>query len=186
VCSVLCAASGDAGSAKGTRTPQGDQTGWRVRENRADGSHPTRQTCLPCLLTVTTTHEPASDLGYLLHKHPGRAQSFHVSAGTAHVFYPEATESRCTVALLLEVDPVGLVRGPKGRGGFALGEYVNDRPYAASSMLSVALGRVFRTAMAGRSRPRGGRSSQPSAAREWWSSPLPTSSEAVAVSCSRA
>jgi hypothetical protein len=88
------------------------------------------------LLTVTTTHEPASDLGYLLH-------------------YPEATESRCTVALLPEVDPVGLVRGPKGRGGFALGQYVNDRPYAASSMLSVALGRVFWTAMAGRcdSRP---------------------------------
>jgi hypothetical protein len=28
------------------------------------------------LLTITTTHEPASDLGYLLHKNPARTQSF--------------------------------------------------------------------------------------------------------------
>ena len=94
----------------------------------------------------------ATDLGYLLHKHPARVQQFDVSVGTAHVFYPEATDERCTVALLLEVDPIGLVRGRKGPAseGFALGQYVNDRPYAASSMLAVALARVFKTAMAGR------------------------------------
>ncbi|MCW2549540.1 MAG: 3 terminal ribose 2-O-methyltransferase Hen1 [Mycobacterium sp.] len=104
------------------------------------------------LLTVTTTRAPASELGYLLHKHPGKLQSFEVSVGSAHVFYPEATEARCTAALLLEVDPIALVRGRKGPAseGFALGQYVNDRPYAASSMLAVALARVFKTAMAGR------------------------------------
>jgi 3' terminal RNA ribose 2'-O-methyltransferase Hen1 len=104
------------------------------------------------LLTLTSTAESASDLGYLLHKHPGRVQQFDVSVGTAHVFYPEATDARCTAALLLEVDPIGLVRGRKGPAseGFALGQYVNDRPYAASSMLAVALSRVFKTAMAGR------------------------------------
>ena len=104
------------------------------------------------LLTITTTRAPATDLGYLLHKHPGRAQEFDVSVGTAHVFYPEATDARCMVALLLEVDPIALVRGRRGpaREGFALGQYVNDRPYAASSLLSVAISRVFRTAMAGR------------------------------------
>jgi len=104
------------------------------------------------LLTVTTTQAPASDLGYLLHKHPGKVQTFDVAVGPAHVFYPEATEQRCTAALLLEVDPVGLVRGGKGPAseGFALGQYVNDRPYAASSMLAVALARVFKTAMSGR------------------------------------
>lgn len=103
------------------------------------------------LLTVTTTRMPATDLGYLLHKHPQRVQSFEVVAGTAHVFYPEANEDRCTAALLLEVDPIALVRGRKGTTeGFALGQYVNDRPYAASSMLAVAMGKVFRTAMAGR------------------------------------
>lgn len=106
------------------------------------------------LLTITTTLAPATDLGYLLHKHPGRVQSFELSVGTAHVFYPEATEQRCTAAVLLEVDPVGLVRG-RGRGnaggdGFALAQYVNDRPYAASSMLAVAIKDVFRTALAGR------------------------------------
>ena len=104
------------------------------------------------LLTITTTAEPATDLGYLLHKNPDRAQAFEVSVGTAHVFYPEATERRCTAALLLEVDPVGLVRGRPGPAseGFSLGQYVNDRPYAASSMLAVALARVFKTAMTGR------------------------------------
>ncbi len=104
------------------------------------------------LLTISSTALPATDLGYLLHKHPGRAQSFDVSVGQAHVFYPEASEERCTAALLLEVDPVGLVRGRKlgGSDAFSLAQYVNDRPYAASSMLAVALARVFRTAMAGR------------------------------------
>ncbi len=93
------------------------------------------------LLTITSTTEPASDLGYLLHKHPGRPQAFDVSVGTAHVFYPEASDASCTAALLLEVDPVGLVRGRKGPAGdgFSLRQYVNDRPYAASSMLSVAM-----------------------------------------------
>jgi len=110
------------------------------------------------LLTITMTAEvaepavTATDLGFLLHKNPARVQSFEVSTGTAHVFYPEATAERCTAALLLEVDPVGLVRGRHGSSGdgFVLGQYVNDRPYAASSMLAVALARVFKTAMAGR------------------------------------
>nr|AUN87445.1 putative methyltransferase [Micromonospora echinospora] len=103
-------------------------------------------------LTITSTAPPATDLGFLLHKHPGRVQSFEVAAGQAHVFYPEATARRCTAALLVEVDPVALVRGkgPGGPDGFSLAQYVNDRPYAASSMLAAALGRVFRTAMAGR------------------------------------
>ncbi len=104
------------------------------------------------LLTITTTHVPASDLGYLLHKHPERVQSLDESVGTAHVFYPEATAQRCTAALLLEVDPVRLVRGRAGKGaeGFTLGQYVNDRPYAASSLLAIALKSAFRTALAGR------------------------------------
>jgi 3' terminal RNA ribose 2'-O-methyltransferase Hen1 len=108
------------------------------------------------LLTLTTTHVPATDLGYLLHKHPGKVQTFELSFGRAHVFYPEATPERCTAALLLDVDPVGLVRGRKGRWGerFALEQYVSDRPYAASSFLSVAIARVFSSALAGRSRGR--------------------------------
>lgn len=103
------------------------------------------------LLTLTSTAAHASDLGYLLHKHPERVQSFDLSVGVAHVFYPEATDERCTVALLLEVDPVGLVRGRRfGGDAVSLAQYVNDRPYAASSMLSVALGRVFGSALKGR------------------------------------
>jgi 3' terminal RNA ribose 2'-O-methyltransferase Hen1 len=101
------------------------------------------------LVTVTTTHSPATDLGYLLHKHPDRVQSFELPFGSARVFYPEASDERCTAALLLDVDPVGLVRRGRGASSFALAEYVNDRPYVASSFLSVALLNVFRTAMAG-------------------------------------
>jgi 3' terminal RNA ribose 2'-O-methyltransferase Hen1 len=104
------------------------------------------------LLTISTTREPATDLGYLLHKHPDRLQSFAVSSGEAHVFYPEAAKTRCTAALLLEVDPIALVRGSRGqhRPDAGLAEYVNDRPYAASSMLAVAIKEAFRTALTGR------------------------------------
>ena len=101
------------------------------------------------LLTITTTHQPATDLGYLLHKHPDRVQAFDVPFGTAHVFYPEASAERCSAALLLDIDPVGLVRRDRGASGFALAEYVNDRPYVASSFLAVALVSVFKSAMAG-------------------------------------
>ncbi|GAA1582994.1 3' terminal RNA ribose 2'-O-methyltransferase Hen1 [Kribbella sancticallisti] len=95
---------------------------------------------------------PATDLGFLLHKNPARPQFLEVAGGTAHVVYPEATPERCIAAVLLEVDPIALVRSARGRGGegFTLGQYVNDRPYAASSLLAVALGKLFRTAMNGR------------------------------------
>ncbi len=112
-------------------------------------------TLVVVLLTITTTMDPATDLGYLLYKHPDRVQRFEQSFGTAHVFYPDADPRRCTAALLLDVDPVKLVR-TRGRGtpDFSLGQYVNDRPYAASSLLASAMAGVFRTAMRGRCEPR--------------------------------
>jgi 3' terminal RNA ribose 2'-O-methyltransferase Hen1 len=107
------------------------------------------------LLTLSTTHVPATDLGFLLHKNPARAQRVEVSTGSAHVFYPEAGENRCTAALLLEVDPVGLVRTARSNGDDgALAQYVNDRPYAASSLLAVALGKAFSSARRGVSKER--------------------------------
>ncbi len=102
------------------------------------------------LLTITRERAPATDLGWLLHKHPDRVQRFDLTFGETVVFYPEASEERCTAALMLRVDPVGLVRRKGGGGGFALEQYVNDRPYAASSLLSVAISRVYGTALAGR------------------------------------
>lgn len=107
------------------------------------------------LLTISTDHRPATDLGYLLHKNPSARHCAEFGFGRAHVAYPEASDERCTVAVVVDVDPVGLVRrrGPKGND-FSLGQYVNDRPYATSSFMSVALGRVFSTAMAGRSKER--------------------------------
>jgi 3' terminal RNA ribose 2'-O-methyltransferase Hen1 len=111
------------------------------------------------LLTLTltgTAAAPADDLGYLLHKNPARPQSFDLAFGTAHVFYSEVSAERCTAALRVVIDPVGLVRrdgGPAGEG-FSLQQYVNDRPYAASSLLSVAIAQVFGSALAGTSRER--------------------------------
>jgi 3' terminal RNA ribose 2'-O-methyltransferase Hen1 len=105
------------------------------------------------LLTVTTTHKPATDLGFLLHKHPERFQSYDLSFGRVHVFYPEVSPERCSACLLLDVDPVGTVRG-KGAGEGLLAQYVNDRPYVASSLLSVALSQVFGSALQGRCKDR--------------------------------
>ena len=107
------------------------------------------------LLTISTTYQPATDLGYLLHKNPARLQTEELSFGKGFVFYPEASDDQCTAALLIEIDPVALVRGrgPAGEGG-QLEQYVNDRPYAANSFLSVAMGRMFTTAMSGRSKER--------------------------------
>jgi len=85
------------------------------------------------LLSNTTTYQPATDLGFLLHKNPERFQTTDMSFGHVHVVYPEASTDRCTAALIVEIDPVGLVRdrkGPKGND-FSLAQYVNDRPYAA-------------------------------------------------------
>jgi 3' terminal RNA ribose 2'-O-methyltransferase Hen1 len=107
------------------------------------------------LLTISTTQQPATDLGYLLHKNPARLQTESFSFGTGYVFYPEASVERCTAALLIEIDPVALVRGRGAAGeGAQLEQYVNDRPYAANSFLSVVMGRMFTTAMSGRSKER--------------------------------
>lgn len=108
------------------------------------------------LFLLSTTHQPATDLGYLLHKNPGKAQTFELPFGSAHVFYTEATDNRCAAALVLEIDAVGLVRGKNkaiAESGLISG-YVNDRPYVASSFLSVAIARVYDSALAGKSRDR--------------------------------
>ncbi len=113
------------------------------------------------LLTITTTHRPATDLGYLVHKNPGRLHEAELGFGKALLFYPEVGEDRCTMALVLDVDPVSLVRG-KGQGGRRggkgdkglLDQYVNDRPYVASSFLSVAIAKTLRNALGGSSKER--------------------------------
>ncbi|MEV6771761.1 3' terminal RNA ribose 2'-O-methyltransferase Hen1 [Nocardia sp. NPDC051030] len=131
------------------------------------------------LLTISCTRPdnadwPASDLGYLLHKNPARIQTFEQSYGVAHVLYPEASDERCTAALMLEIDPIRLVRGkPKGTPDFSLGQYVNDRPYAASSLLAVAISTVFGTAMHGRCKQR----------PELAETPLPLHIDLPAVPC---
>ncbi|MBX2796909.1 MAG: 3' terminal RNA ribose 2'-O-methyltransferase Hen1 [Myxococcales bacterium] len=124
------------------------------------------------LVTLTTTHRPATDLGYLLRKNPARAQSFSLTFGEAHVIWPEATDERATMALLVELDPVALVRGKVGSpSGGPLAMYVNDRPYTASSFLSVALGKVLRSALNGSAPER----------PELVSTPLPLQIEVAAV-----
>ncbi|MEE9589782.1 MAG: 3' terminal RNA ribose 2'-O-methyltransferase Hen1 [Hyphomicrobiaceae bacterium] len=106
------------------------------------------------LLTISTTHRPATDLGYLLHKNPENVHEAELAFGTTHMFYPEASDERCTFALLLDIDPIGLVRRRQKHADRTLEHYVNDRPYAASSFLSVAMARTLRTALSGKSNER--------------------------------
>lgn len=129
------------------------------------------------LLSIATTREPATDLGFLLHKNPARPQMKELAFGTAHVFYPRADVDLCTASLMLEVDPISLIRRP-GRGSqsspsFSLGQYVNDRPYAASSFLSVAIAQVYGSALAGRSKER----------PELAEAPIPLTARLMAVPC---
>jgi 3' terminal RNA ribose 2'-O-methyltransferase Hen1 len=107
------------------------------------------------LLTISTTHSPAADLGWLLHKHPDKVQSFDIAGGQAHIFYPITQEDICTAALVVDVDPVDIVRTmniPQDRG--ALAQYVNDRPYTASSFLTTAISKVYSSALNGICHPR--------------------------------
>ncbi len=101
------------------------------------------------LLQISTTHQPATDIGYLLAKNPDKAQSFDLSFGRAHAFYPVADAEQCDFALLLEVDPIALVRGKNSRDSGPLAQYVNDRPYVAGSFASVAIAQVLRSALSG-------------------------------------
>src|SRR5258706_12429168 len=101
------------------------------------------------MLTITSTSPPATDLGFLLHKHPDRLHTVELAFGRAHVFYPEASDERCTAALLLDVDPVGLVRRAGGKDAFPLAEYVSDGPYAASSFRNLARSPEFGRAPGG-------------------------------------
>lgn len=118
-------------------------TGFRSRSGR-----------LPSLLlTITSRAEHAADLGYLLHKNPANVFEETLTFGHLTVFYPRADENCCTAALLVEVDPIGLVRRGS-RGGSGLDQYVNDRPYVASSLLSVAVAAAFGSALNGRSKER--------------------------------
>ena len=107
------------------------------------------------LLTITCEGADTPEIGFLLHKNPDRAQQFELGFGKAYVFYPEVSNERTTAALLLDIDPIDLARGKPGSRDGGLFDYVNDRPYAASSFLSTAIARVFHSALIGKceSRP---------------------------------
>ena len=103
------------------------------------------------LLTITAEGENAAALSFLMHKHPDKLQQVELSVGTASIFYPECRKEKVTAALLLDIDPIGMVRNAKNFAGkdFLLGQYVNDRPYVASSFMSSAISKAFSSAMNG-------------------------------------
>lgn len=123
------------------------------------------------ILTIATTRSPATDLGWLLHKHPNRHQTFNLTFGRVHIFYPTATDESCTAALVLDIDPIGLVR--RQSGPELLSQYVNDRPYVASSFMSVAIAQVYGSALSGSCK------NKPELAEE----PLPLHAKLAVVPC---
>lgn len=104
------------------------------------------------LLADENADYSARDLGFLLHKHPDHLHNRDVKSGEVSIFYPEVSETRTTAVVHLDVDPVGLVRGKNRQSDGLLDQYVNDRPYVASSFLSVALGRAFGQTLSGKSK----------------------------------
>ena len=102
------------------------------------------------LLTISTTRPGASDIGFLLHKHPDKFQTFDFAYGKIHAFYPKATPEECTFAVLLDINPIQLIRSKRLVSQFALKQYVNDRPYVASSFMSAAISKILSSAMNGR------------------------------------
>jgi len=104
------------------------------------------------ILNISTTHFPATDLGYLLHKHPDKFQTLELSVGKAHIFYPEKSNERTSISLLLDIDSIDMVRSARNikNDGFAFGHYLNDRPYVASSFMSVAIVKAFSSAINGK------------------------------------
>ncbi|MFN8770422.1 MAG: 3' terminal RNA ribose 2'-O-methyltransferase Hen1 [Neisseriaceae bacterium] len=107
------------------------------------------------LLSITTKYQPATDIGFLLHKNPQNLHTISLSFGTVYVFYPEVSLEKCTVAILVEVDPIALTRKKNlSSNSFALKPYVNDFPYVSSSLMSVAINKAFGTLLSGRSKHR--------------------------------
>lgn len=75
--------------------------------------------------------------------------------GSVHIFYPQADDDKCTMAMLLDIDPVEMVRGRKrAKKGTHLDHYINDRPYAASSFVSVAIAQALGSALKGQCKDR--------------------------------
>lgn len=105
------------------------------------------------LLSITTTTRPATDLGWILAKHPDRTHSTRTSHGWAHVFFPEVSEERTTCALVVEANENAPARHPPSAAP-ALERYLHDRAYATSSDLAVAIAKVFGPALGGRCNPR--------------------------------
>lgn len=101
------------------------------------------------LLRITNTGPDAPDLGYLVAKNPDKAQRFPFAYGDALVFWPTVTPQKCTVCLAVDITPEALLRQRRASQTEAF-DYVNDRPYAAGSLLCSGITRAFRSAMAGR------------------------------------
>ena len=108
------------------------------------------------LLTITT-HQPATDLGFLLHKNPERLHDGGavVRAGARRSTRRRPTSAappRCSSRSTRSAwSATARARGQRVR---RCAQYVNDRPYVASSFLRVAISKLFGTAMTGRSKER--------------------------------
>jgi hypothetical protein len=85
------------------------------------------------LLTIRTVRHPATDLGFLLHKHPDHVHTREFPFGMATAVYPEASYDACTAAILLDVDS----RGIEGSGeGAWRGLAGRDQPWPPANSTS--------------------------------------------------
>uniref|UniRef100_UPI00140E7D0F hypothetical protein n=1 Tax=Altererythrobacter segetis TaxID=1104773 RepID=UPI00140E7D0F len=68
------------------------------------------------LLSISTTHSPASDLGFLLMKNPENVHDIELPFGRATLFYPEADDDRRAIlSFPAPGAPATALRGHKRR-----------------------------------------------------------------------
>lgn len=99
-------------------------------------------------LSISVPGPDATDLGFVLQKHPESVFRSEVSFGRVTGFYPRADADGCEFALVVEVDHVERVRGVSWDAGSA--GYIDPHPYAASSYLATAIPAALRSALNGK------------------------------------
>lgn len=94
------------------------------------------------LFTLTCTGPHAPRLPELFNRNPQELHTVTLSAGRVHLFFPELTSERVTAAFLLDLEPAGVERRPRGgmHAPKLVADILHDRAYISSATLISALG----------------------------------------------
>ena len=60
------------------------------------------------IFSISTTHYPATDIGFLLHKNPDEFHKIPFNFGDVYIFYPYGSPELCMATLIVKIDPIKL------------------------------------------------------------------------------